>query len=58
MGFGRWIKDLLIPVWGIAVDLQLREAFKLGLSLTEQTEPWNPFLAVQPLPMAITISQG
>lgn len=48
MGFGRWIKDLLIPVWGIALDLLLQQAFKPGLSLIEQTEPWNPFLTLRP----------
>lgn len=48
MGCGRWVKDLLIPVWGITVDLLLQWAFKQGLSLTEQTEPWNPFLALKP----------
>lgn len=58
MGFGRWIKDLLIPVWGIAVDLLLQQAFKLGLSLREQTEPWNPFLALPPPQVTRIISQG
>lgn len=48
MEFGRWVKDVLIPVWGIAIDLLLQQAFKLDLSLPEQTEPWNPFLALQP----------